>query len=73
MEQRFLAYDRILASVGQRQGGYIALEDLDLAAQSNTLCQLRSAYNSRRRQFDAGDKCAVAVRQITGRAAETRA
>jgi hypothetical protein len=73
MEQGFLAYDRILASVGQRQGGYIALDQLDLAAQPNTLCQLRRAYNSRRRHFDAGDKCAVAVRQIAGRAAETGA
>ena len=37
VEQRFLAHDCILASVAQRQGGYIALDDLDLAAQPNTL------------------------------------
>src|SRR5882672_8171031 len=70
MEQCFLAYDRILASVGQWQGGYIALDDLDLAVQPNTPCQLGGTRNSRRCQLDAGDKCAVAMRQVTGRAAE---
>src|SRR6516162_2229175 len=73
MEQRFLAYDRILAGVRQRQGGYIALDDLDLAAQPDTLCQLRSACNSRRRQFDASDKRAVTVRQVAGRSTKTGA
>ncbi len=73
MEQRFLTYDRTVASVGQWQGGHIALDNLDLAVQPNTLCQFRSTRNSCRRQFDAGDKCTVAVRQVAGRAAETGA
>src|SRR5215207_2573281 len=73
MEQSFLAYDRILAFVRQWQGDDITLDDLDLLVQPNTPCQLRSACNSRRRQFDASDKCAVAMRQIAGRAAETSA
>jgi hypothetical protein len=73
MEQRFLAYDRIVASVGQWQGSHIALDNLDFAVQPNTLCQLRSTRNSPRRQFDAGDKCTVAVRQVAGWAAESGA
>src|SRR4029078_13000634 len=56
MEQRLLTYDRIVASVGQWQGGHIALDNLDLAVQANTPCELRSTRNSRRREFDAGDK-----------------
>ena len=71
MEQSFLAYDRILAFVRQWQGDDITFDDLDLLVQPNTPCQLRSACNSRRRQFDAGGKRAVAMRQISGRAAET--
>ena len=31
MQQRFLTYDRTLASVGQWQCGHIALDNLDLA------------------------------------------
>ena len=73
MEQRFLTYDRIVASVGQWQGGHVALDNLDLAVQANTPCQLRSTRNSRRRQFDTGDKCTIAVRQVTGWAAESGA
>src|SRR4030095_7454129 len=73
MEQSFLAYDRILAFIRQWQGHDVALDDLDLLGQPNTPCQLRSACNSRRRQFDAGDQCAVAMCQIAGGAAETSA
>jgi hypothetical protein len=73
MEQRFLTYDRVVASVGQWQGGHIALDDLNLAVQPNTSCQLRGTRNSRRRQFDAGDKCTIAVRQVTGWAAQSGA
>jgi len=71
MEQSFLAYDRILALVRQWQGGDISLDHLNLPVQPNTPYQLRSSCNPRRRQFDAGGKRAVAMRQISGRAAET--
>ena len=71
MGQRFLTYDRIVASVGQWQGGHVALDNPDLAVQANTPCQLRSTRNSRRRQFDTGDKCTIAVRQVTGWAASS--
>ncbi len=73
MEQRFLADDGILTGVGQRQGGDIALDDLDLTVHPDTPRQFGCACNTRRRQFDAGDECAVAVRQITGRTAEAGA
>ena len=73
MEQRFLAYDRIVASVGQWQGSHIALDNLDFAVQPHTLCQLRSTRNSSRCQFDAGNKCTVAVRQVASWAAKSGA
>ncbi len=65
MQEGFLADDGIDACRGQRHPHHIAFDHPDFVLKTGKMRQFGGAFDAGRRQFDAGDVGAIAMRQIT--------